>query len=91
MLFFTKASVAIREGGIRNIRADVDTLMLSSLDFNNYTFRDIKMVGGLSDGIFNGRMSASDPNLQFLFQGRADLSRSAGTAAGFLPTSLMPI
>ena len=81
--FFTKASVAIREGGIRNIRADVDTLMLSSLDFNNYTFRDIKMVGGLSDGIFNGRMSASDPNLQFLFQGRADLSRSAGTAAGF--------
>lgn len=81
--FFTKASVAIREGGIRNILADVDTLLFASLDFNNYSFRDIKVVGDLHDGIFNGRMSASDPNLQFLFQGRADLTRSAGTAAGF--------
>lgn len=80
---YTKASVAIRPGGIRNIRADVDTLLIASLDYNNYIFRDIKVVGGLHDGIFNGKMSASDPNLQFLFQGRADLTRSAGTAAVF--------
>ncbi|OQC58360.1 MAG: hypothetical protein BWX52_00283 [Bacteroidetes bacterium ADurb.Bin013] len=80
---YTKASVTIREGGISSLHAVIDTLFLARLDFNQYSFQDIKMMGEFRNGIFNGKMIASDPNLQFLFQGRADLTRSAGTAADF--------
>lgn len=80
---YTRTSAAFREGGIRDLYVLIDTLSVSSLEFNNYTFRDFKMMGELRNGIFDGRMSASDPNLHFLFQGRADLTRSAGTSANF--------
>ena len=80
---YTQTHAAFRQGGIRNLYVRVDTLSVSSLVFNNYPFRDFKMMGELQNGIFDGRMSASDPNLHFLFQGRADLTRSAGTSANF--------
>lgn len=80
---YTKASAAFRQGGIRKLHARIDTLSLTSLVFNDYTFRDFKMQGEFHNGLFDGRISAADPNLHFLFQGRADLTRSAGTAAHF--------
>ena len=80
---YTQTHAALRQGGIRDMHVRIDTLSVSSLEFNNYTFRDFRMMGELRNGIFDGRMSASDPNLHFLFQGRADLTRSAGTSANF--------
>ena len=80
---YTRTHAALRQGGIQDLYVRIDTLSVSSLEFNHYTFRDFKMMGELRKGIFDGRMSASDPNLHFLFQGRADLTRSAGTSANF--------
>lgn len=80
---YTQASAVIRPGGIRDLDIRIDTLSMSSLEFNDYTFRDFRMTGSLKNGLFDGRMSASDPNLHFLLQGRADLTRSSGTSADF--------
>lgn len=80
---YTKASATFRKGGIRKLNATIDTLYLTSLVFNDYLFRDFKMQGELRNGLFDGRISATDPNLHFLIQGRADLTRTAGTAANF--------
>ena len=80
---YTRTFAAVRQGGIRDMHVRIDTLSVSSLEFNDYTFRDFKMMGEFLNGIFDGRMSASDPNLHFLFQGQADLTRSAGTSADF--------
>ena len=80
---YTRTFAAIRQGGIRDMHVRIDTLSVSSLEFNDYTFRDFKMMGEFRNGIFDGRMSATDPNLHFLFQGQADLTRSAGTSADF--------
>lgn len=80
---FAKANVSIKEGGIKNMQAFIDTLSLSRLEFNHYVFKDFKMLGEFKNSVFDGRISAADPNLHFLFQGRTDLSRSTGAAANF--------
>lgn len=80
---YTKAAATIKRGGFRNLHTHIDTLSLAYLEFNNYVFRDFKLLGEFQNGVFDGRMSASDPNLHFLFQGRADLSGSAKATANF--------
>ncbi len=80
---YTKANISIQQGGIQNIETQIDTLSLSRLEFNDYVFKDFKMLGEFKNGIFDGRISAADPNLNFLFQGRTDLSRSAGASMNF--------
>ena len=65
---YTKASATFRKGGIRKLNATIDTLSLTSLVFNDYLFRDFKMQGELRNGLFDGRISATDPNLHFLIR-----------------------
>lgn len=58
---------------IKNLRTDVkgDVFVL---DYNGYTYRDIKLSGDLGNSIFNGIVKIEDLNLQLDFNGLADFS-----------------
>jgi len=47
----------------------IDTLQISRLHALDYTYSGISGSGYYKDGSFDGRIVASDPNLNFLFQG----------------------
>ncbi len=50
-----------------------------SLDYNNYTYKNITVSGILGNRIFNGILTADDPNFQLTFNGLADLSEEIRT------------
>ncbi len=52
----------------------IDSLFIDRLNFNRYDYSGIKAAGSLSDNMFNGRIIASDPNLNFILQGGFALS-----------------
>ncbi len=78
---YTKARAMLGSQDNGGIDASLDTLLINSLVFNNYTFRDFNVRGEFRNGFIEGRMTGADPNLRFLIQGRADLSDNTGTAA----------
>lgn len=43
-----------------------------SVDFNGYTYRNIKVSGIVKDQLFDGTLSANDENLKFNFKGLAE-------------------
>ena len=45
-----------------------------SLDYNNYTYKNIDISGQLGNKIFNGSLVSEDENLKFKFNGLADMS-----------------
>jgi len=47
---------------------------ISKLQFNDYTYQGIRVIGNLRNPVFNGLLMASDPNLKMEFNGLADLS-----------------
>ncbi|SLK03153.1 translocation/assembly module TamB domain-containing protein [Salegentibacter salarius] len=47
---------------------------ISKLQFNNYTYQGIRVIGNLRNPVFNGLLMANDPNLKMEFNGLADLS-----------------
>ncbi len=47
---------------------------ISKLEFNGYTYTNLTAIGNLKDPIFNGRLISDDPNIQFDFNGIADIS-----------------
>lgn len=49
------------------------------LNFNNYTYRNIEVLGRLRNKEFNGQLESQDENLKFKFDGLADLSDKVGT------------
>ena len=60
---FDKESLNTELGGI-----------ISKITFNNYTYRDIRVIGNLETPVFNGYFVSNDPNLKMEFNGLADLS-----------------
>lgn len=46
----------------------------SRITFNNYTYKNINVIGNLRNPVFNGHMVSNDPNFQMEFNGLADLS-----------------
>ncbi|WP_106794449.1 translocation/assembly module TamB domain-containing protein [Aquimarina sp. Aq78] len=48
---------------------------ISKLDFNGYTYTDLKAQGNLKDRVFDGNLNSKDPNVRFSFNGVADLSQ----------------
>jgi hypothetical protein len=50
--------------------------IISSLDFNNYTYKNISVNGLLKNQHFNGNMEVNDANIKLNFKGLADLSSS---------------
>lgn len=47
---------------------------IGTLDFRGYNYSDIRMDGRFAGRTFEGRISSSDPNLDFTTDGRLDLS-----------------
>ncbi|WP_299100334.1 translocation/assembly module TamB domain-containing protein [uncultured Winogradskyella sp.] len=59
---------------IKNLRTDVKG-EVSMLQYNGYTYQDIKLSGDLGNNIFNGLLSVEDLNLQLDFNGLVDFSQ----------------
>ena len=47
---------------------------VSKFTFNNYTYRNIRLIGNLRNPLFNGYFVSDDPNLQMEFNGLIDVS-----------------
>jgi hypothetical protein len=56
-----------------NIRLNVQ---VDSIDVNHYRYRHISVDGELADKVFNGMLSARDPNLNMDFRGKLDFQDS---------------
>ncbi len=52
----------------------IDSLFVDRLHFNKYDYTGLKAIGELAENSFNGRIIASDPNLNFMLQGAFALS-----------------
>ena len=47
---------------------------ISRITYNNYTYKDIRLIGNLRNPLFNGYFVSDDPNLQMEFNGLIDVS-----------------
>lgn len=47
---------------------------ISQLEFNDYNYSNLRVIGNLRQPVFNGFLVANDPNLRMEFNGLADLS-----------------
>ncbi|MGO1727974.1 MAG: translocation/assembly module TamB domain-containing protein [Flavobacteriaceae bacterium] len=52
---------------------------ISSININEYNYRDIEVVGDLKAPIFDGKMTSLDENFEFDFNGLIDASRRQNT------------
>ena len=64
-----------------NLQVRIDSLRVDRLQALGYDYTGIAAVGSYSDQAFDGRIISDDPNLQFLLQGRFDLSPKTRNAA----------
>lgn len=58
----------------------IDTLSISRLNILGYDYSNILAAGKFSDKSFDGRIVCNDPNVNFMFQGLANLSRNTDNA-----------
>ena len=63
-----------------NPTAIIDTLNVSRLSVLDYDYTGIRAAGSYKDRSFNGRVVCDDPNLNFLFSGRVNLSKAVDDA-----------
>ncbi|MDT0641870.1 translocation/assembly module TamB domain-containing protein [Zunongwangia sp. F363] len=47
---------------------------ISKLNYNNYTYENIRVIGNLRNPVFNGNLVSNDPNLRMEFNGLVDVS-----------------
>ncbi|MDT0677350.1 translocation/assembly module TamB domain-containing protein [Autumnicola musiva] len=47
---------------------------ISKINFNNYTYKNIRIIGNLRNPVFNGNLVSNDPNLKMEFNGLVDVS-----------------
>ena len=59
---------------------DIDTLRIDRLSILGYDYSGIHAAGKLADNAFDGRIICSDPNINFMFQGLVNLSKSSSNA-----------
>ena len=67
--------------GKGNMRVRIDTLNVQRLRALGYDYTGIAAVGSYSGQAFDGRIICDDPNLNFLLQGKFDLSPKTSNAA----------
>lgn len=83
MSFYTKAKANFGKAEKGGIHASIDSLNISKLEINDYPVSDIKIRGTYDDHDFDGRISCSDPNCSFLFQGKAAIGGKEGIHGNF--------
>ena len=64
-----------------NLQVRIDSLSVGRLQALGYDYTGLAAVGTYSDQAFDGRIICDDPNLNFLLQGKFDLSPSTRNAA----------
>ena len=64
-----------------DLQVRIDSLSISRLQALGYDYTGIAAVGTYSDQAFDGRIVCDDPNLNFLLQGRFDLTPNTRNAA----------
>ena len=47
---------------------------ISRLNFKNYTYSDIRILGNVRNSVFNGNFNSNDPNFKLEFNGLVDIS-----------------
>jgi hypothetical protein len=60
---------------LKDLQANLDG-NISSLEFNNYKYQNIKVNGTLAKRLFNGELIADDPNLGLKLNGLVDISKT---------------
>ena len=73
----TRASLLLRKGQNGGIDAKIDSLSISHLDVMGYPYSHILALGHYQNQQFDGRVVCRDPNLNFIFQGVANLNYKA--------------
>lgn len=73
----TRLNASLGKGGIS---LDIDSLRIDKARINGYDYSGISAAGTYRDSAFDGRIACSDPNLDFLYQGRLNLSDKSGSA-----------
>ncbi len=63
-----------KSGPGNKIDATLNT-MIAKLELNNYSYKNIKVVGNWSDTYFNGDINVNDPNLEMDFSGKVDYGK----------------
>ncbi|WP_395050389.1 translocation/assembly module TamB domain-containing protein [Flavobacterium sp.] len=48
---------------------------ITQIDYNNYTYNNVVLNGNFESGLYQGKVSVSDPNLNMNFDGLVDLSK----------------
>ncbi len=48
---------------------------ITQIDYNNYTYNNVVLNGNFKSGLYQGKVSVSDPNLNMNFDGLVDLSK----------------
>lgn len=69
----TGLEASIPKGGGLNVR--IDSLKIDRLNALGYDYTNISAAGNYAEDAFDGRIIAADPNLNFLFQGKFNLSK----------------
>ena len=59
---------------------DIDSLRIDRLNLLGYDYSGIHAAGKLADNSFDGRIICNDPNINFMFQGLMNLSKSSENA-----------
>ena len=70
----TRAKLLLRNTENGGINACIDSLNISRLDVKGYPYSNILAVGHFQNQQFDGRVICRDPNLNFIFQGLANLN-----------------
>ncbi len=63
---------------VQNLKTNVAGKVFS-LNYNNYTYMDINVVGQIGNNVFNGELVSNDENFKLKFNGLADLSKDIKT------------
>jgi hypothetical protein len=69
----SRARLLFRNAENGGINASIDSLRINRLDLKDYPYSNIFAVGHFQNRQFDGRIVCRDPNLNFIFQGLANL------------------
>jgi hypothetical protein len=74
-----KATLNFDINGFGFLTENIDTQVkgdIFSIDYNYYTYKDVKVAGNIRDKIFDGNLQANDKNLVLDFNGLIDFSEA---------------
>jgi len=60
---------------LKSLNADVEGQILN-INYNNYSYKNIKLNGNIKEKLFNGLLTSNDPNANFDFNGNINFKNS---------------